>query len=465
MKAILYIVAIVAIAAGGWFSYDSKTKFTDLKKSREALHTENENRKALIRTKKKEAKDMEGQLQAAKEKRVNTEAELDNKKSSLSLAKGEAASWQSKIDEQQEQLDGYAKTKKEIQDKFKEQLGGRKVAMVEIPGLVKKLEDDLRTANRKLEELQSLTDAAGKRVASNNAAISDLDARMIKRAERIRANALQGVITAVNHDWGFAVVSVLIDDDEEEDEPGYDRISSYRRDTTALISLPGKENTGYVGIPLALGYNMFWTMGQTAMDVFAKYAMGRGGSGPMDFMSRNMAATLNSFNPIGGAGLGTAFMPTPVKPFFEVWANKNFMDAPIRMEDRPFEAPKPAHMMDPKRTQEHWTSLSKSINEFMGGSDQVKGSASGIFGADPLKSLEDSDMKWDISGSQLEHILLGYTGGPGQLLNAAFGGLLWPGLPGTSEDYGQFDANKMPITNRFYRSSTSNASTKNTYYQ
>ena len=257
----------------------------------------------------------------------------------------------------------------------------------------------------------------------------------------------------------------LIDDDEEEDEPGYDRISSYRRDTTALISMPGKENTGYVGIPLALGYNMFWTMGQTAMDVFAKYAMGRGGSGPMDFMSRNMAASLNSFNPIGGAGLGTAFMPTPVKPFFEVWANKNFMDAPIRMEDRPFEAPKPAHMMDPKRTQEHWTALSKSINEFMGGSDQVKGSASGIFGADPLKSLEDSDMKWDISGSQLEHILLGYTGGPGQLLNAAFGGLLWPGLPGTSEDYGQFDANKMPISNRFYRSSTSNASTKNTYYQ
>jgi len=257
----------------------------------------------------------------------------------------------------------------------------------------------------------------------------------------------------------------LIDDDEEEDEPGYDRISSYRRDTNVLISMPGKENTGYVGIPLALGYNMFWTMGQTAMDVFAKYAMGRGGSGPMDFISRNMAASLNSFNPIGGAGLGTAFIPTPVKPFFELSANKNFMGAPIRMEDRPFEAPKPAHMMDPKRTQEHWTALSKSINEFMGGSDQVKGSFSGIFGSDPLKSLDDSDMKWDISGSQIEHLLLGYSGGPGQLLNAAFGGLLWPGLPGTSEDYGQFDANKMPITNRFYRSSTSNASTKNTYYQ
>ena len=116
----------------------------------------------------------------------------------------------------------------------------------------------------------------------------------------------------------------LIDDDEDEDEPGYDRISSYRRDTTALISMPGKENTGYVGIPLALGYNMFWTMGQTAMDVFAKYAMGRGGSGPMDFMSRNMAATLNSFNPIGGAGLGTLILLARKKPNQNFLPNFNF---------------------------------------------------------------------------------------------------------------------------------------------
>ncbi len=208
MKALLYVIAIAAIGAGGWFSYETMNKFTDLKKSRETLHEKNENRKASIRTKKKEATEMEGEHETAKKARLNTEAERDNKESGLGLAKREAATWQSKIDEQQEKIDGYAKTKAEIQKQFKEQFDGRNVELHEIPSLVKQLEEDLKKANRKLEELQSLTDAAGKRVASNNAAISELDARMIKRAERIRANSLQGTVTAVNHDWGFAVVSV-----------------------------------------------------------------------------------------------------------------------------------------------------------------------------------------------------------------------------------------------------------------
>lgn len=208
MKAILYVVAIAAIGAGGWFSYQTMDKFTNLKKDREALHDENENRKASIKTKKKQASEMEADRDAAKKKLAETEANRDNTKSNLQLAKREAATWQGKIDEQQERLDGFAKTKAEIQRKFKDQLDGRDVEMDEIPGLVKKLEDDLKSANRKLEELQSLTGAAEKRVANNNEQIQNLTDRMKKRAERLRANALQGTIVAVNHDWGFAVVKV-----------------------------------------------------------------------------------------------------------------------------------------------------------------------------------------------------------------------------------------------------------------
>ena len=208
MKVIFYILAIVAIAAGGWFSYETMNKFTKLKGDRETLHEANENRKAAIRTKKKDAKAMEGQRDAAKKKLAETEANRDNTESNLKLAKREAATWQSKIDEQKEKIEGFAKTKAEIQKQFKEMFQDRNVELNEIPGLVKKLEDDLKKSNRKLEELQSLTEAADKRVASNNAQIKDLTERMVKRAERIRANALEGTITAVNHDWGFAVVRV-----------------------------------------------------------------------------------------------------------------------------------------------------------------------------------------------------------------------------------------------------------------
>ncbi|MFK7909841.1 MAG: hypothetical protein AB8F34_04480 [Akkermansiaceae bacterium] len=208
MKALLYVIAIVAIAAGGWFSYETMNKFTTLKEDREKLHEANENRKASIRNKKKEAKAMEVSRDAAKKKLIETEESRDNTESNLKLAKREAATWQSKIDEQQEKIDGFAKTKAAIQKQFEEQFQGRKVQLNEIPGLVKTLEDDLKKANRKLEELQSLTEAAGKRVETKTGQITELGTRMEKRAARIRANALQGTITAVNHDWGFAVVSV-----------------------------------------------------------------------------------------------------------------------------------------------------------------------------------------------------------------------------------------------------------------
>ena len=49
MKAILYIVALVAIGAGGWFSYDSMSKFQKLQDARIQLDKENENRKATIK--------------------------------------------------------------------------------------------------------------------------------------------------------------------------------------------------------------------------------------------------------------------------------------------------------------------------------------------------------------------------------------------------------------------------------
>ena len=45
---------------------------------------------------------------------------------------------------------------------------------------------------------------------------------------------------------------------------------------------------------------------------------------------------MNAFNPIGGATIATIGMPTFITPFVELYANKNFMGAPIRYEDDRF---------------------------------------------------------------------------------------------------------------------------------
>jgi hypothetical protein len=294
-------------------------------------------------------------------------------------------------------------------------------------------------------------------------------ARTLHKRGKVGSGKLIGGIIAAS--FAVALFNRLIDDDEDEEMPDYDTITHFKRDTNLLLPLPGNipgledktgRDTGYFGIPVPLGYNVFWALGQTTADFFAKYVMGRGGAGGMEFFTRNLEAGLNAFNPIGGATLQTALVPTAGKPIVEMYANKNFMGTEIRKSDVPYEAPKPAHMMDQKRTQQHWTDLSRFINKTLGGNDEIKGSIGGLFGGNPLLSSEDSDYRFDLSGSEMEHLALGYLGGPGQIINMFFGDGVYPAID--DKEY-NLDINKMPVVNRFIRTSTYGSATRRSYYQ
>jgi hypothetical protein len=284
-----------------------------------------------------------------------------------------------------------------------------------------------------------------------------------KRSPKDRAKLVGGILGA---SFTIAMFNRLLDDDENEDEPDYDGISSFRRDTNLILPMPSafpgndSRDTGYFSVPLPLGYNIFWAMGQAVADNFANGVMERGGTGPFESMARISGSMLNAFNPVGGGGLGTMLTPTAVKPFTEIWANQNFMGNKIRYEDMAFQAPKPGHMQDPGGTPEHWTALSKSINSFLGGDDNAKGSARGALGSNPLMYSDEFDVKFDISGNQMRHLVMGYLGGPGLMLDAMGGGI-WKAAQGEAgvPDWGQ-----VPIVNRFARGSTYGASTRDAYY-
>jgi len=252
--------------------------------------------------------------------------------------------------------------------------------------------------------------------------------------------------------------------------PDYDTISSYKRDTNAILPLPAglpeffndEKDTGFFSLPLPLGYNLFWTMGQVMGDMFAKNVFGRGGAGLVEATTRFTDSALSAFNPVGGSsGLAVALTPTPFVPLIELYANKNFMGSPIRYADRPFEVPKPGHMQDPKGTPEHWNKLSKAINSFMGGSDDVKGSFAGMLGNNPLYYRSDEDITFDISGNQMRHLVMGYLGGPGQKADALFGSLFSAGSGKPSIE----NVNDVPIVNRFLRATTYGSATRGTFYE
>jgi len=209
MKILTYLVAIAAIMAGAWFSYDTMNKFTKLQSDRIELDKQNKTRSAFIVKTKSEAKTMEGERDKAQQALAESEAELANTIGNLNFSKREAASWKAKIDEQDNQLAKVEEVIANIKEQFKAVAGD--VRIEEVPDLVKQLEEDLKAANRKLEDLQVLSAAANKRVEANNAEIADLTGRIDKRAERIASNSLVGSVSAINHDWGFAIVDIPAD--------------------------------------------------------------------------------------------------------------------------------------------------------------------------------------------------------------------------------------------------------------
>ena len=288
-----------------------------------------------------------------------------------------------------------------------------------------------------------------------------------RRSPAERATLIGGIATA---SFLVATFNRLLDDDEDEAVPDYDTISSYKRDTNLIMPIPAglpdffndKKDTGYFSMPLPLGYNLFWSMGQVVADTFANnYGDIRGGSGVMEGANRLLESSMNAFNPVGGASIATIGTPTFVTPIIELWANKNFMGREIRYKDDQFGVPEPGHMQDPKSTPAHWNALSKGLNEFFGGNDVIKGSLSGGFGSkNPLMYDQDSDIKFDISGNQFKHMFYGYLGGPGQLLDTAFGGLFSATQGKASID----NVGQVPIVNRFIRGTTYGSHTRELYY-
>jgi hypothetical protein len=206
MKVLSYIIAIAVILCGSWFSYSNMNQFAKTQEDRIELDNQNKTRSAFIVKTKKEAKTMEAERDQVKASLADADAELDITSGKILTKKREASAWNSKIAEQDRELEKTQELIASIKAAFKELAGDVELGMV--PELVTQLEDDVKKANRELEEQQDLTEEATERVKKNEDKIAGLDDRIQARKKRIAANKVEGRISATNHNWGFAIINV-----------------------------------------------------------------------------------------------------------------------------------------------------------------------------------------------------------------------------------------------------------------
>lgn len=201
MKALLHIIVILVGAAGVFFAQQSNEKHKEQKATYELTQGQNAQLDVDIKKAEKELSEQKAGLDTAK-------ADFDEQVAKLETAVGREKEMQRQLAESEATLEEQAATiaaQKKLVDEATQILGPG-VTLDNLAEKIAEIEQKKKDQTKSLEELNTLSDGATNDVAKNKAAIEDLSARKAKRDERIRGNAKEAIITAVEAEWGFVII-------------------------------------------------------------------------------------------------------------------------------------------------------------------------------------------------------------------------------------------------------------------
>lgn len=209
MKAILYVVALLAIGGSAYFSLELSRKFENVQKDRLAAIAENETVSANADVKEKELKDEKEALEAAEGKRDELTASIDALKSTAGTIQRDIDGVDDVLAEQDREFGELEKTMQEVNNvlqELSEDLGGEEVNLDGLADKIDEIDQDRKDKQTKLAELEELVQGGQKRLASLRSELDRLQTRMSRRSSRIARNSMEAVVSAVNQDWGFLVI-------------------------------------------------------------------------------------------------------------------------------------------------------------------------------------------------------------------------------------------------------------------
>lgn len=204
MKAIFYIVAIVAICGAAFFSFNHSNKFKALEADRISTIESNKVQTSKADASEKNIKDLRATLAASKEKDGLLTQTVSSLKSTGNGLENDLRKLDGDIKVQDGEFQQLEKTLEEVNTILADLGGG--VTLDTLPEKIKEIEDDKLAKQKKLEDLETLVSGAEKRLVSTRSQLDGLAKRGVERNSRIGRNSMEAVVTAVNQDWGFLVI-------------------------------------------------------------------------------------------------------------------------------------------------------------------------------------------------------------------------------------------------------------------
>ena len=206
MKAIFYVLSLLAIGAAAFFSNANKGKFEEQQTARVNTIRQNKKVSANADKTKVELDDETKKLTGAKSALAEVQQSIESLESKARELQREQAELESELEEQQQTIDDAEKARQAAEEVLRDLGIEGPVSMGNINRKVKELEDTKKVLGADIDELDTNIDAAEGAVAKNREEIDRLGSKKAERNARMRQNAMESVITAVDQDFGFVVI-------------------------------------------------------------------------------------------------------------------------------------------------------------------------------------------------------------------------------------------------------------------
>lgn len=204
MKAVFYALALLVTGGAAFFSYQNLQKFQVQKEEKEHTIDLNNEMKKKSDSEQKKLDEAKVALETATRDREQVKQSIDSLTAKGKSLARELAEQDALLETQKAK---FADLKK-VEDQIKAIVGklGSDVNLDNLPATVNSVKEDRDAKEKQLKELTGLVEAAQKNIEKNQAEIGRLADRDASRDARIRHNAMESVITAVNDDWGFVII-------------------------------------------------------------------------------------------------------------------------------------------------------------------------------------------------------------------------------------------------------------------
>ena len=199
-ETLTYSIAIVAIAASGFFGWSAKEKYTKTTEERKILQGENKNLSLSISEKEDERETETQAKDLALDEQAKAKAELES-------AKSKGTEQANTLDAVSGDLEVAVAEKKKI-DASMEALRGKfpGIELEEVPRVVKDMEANQKKLVGEEEDASLVKKRLEEDIAKNLAESSRIVEKINQSIKRVEGNTFQATIVAVDNDWNFVVI-------------------------------------------------------------------------------------------------------------------------------------------------------------------------------------------------------------------------------------------------------------------